>query len=121
MNNNLTRRAHSSPPAPLPKTGYVTIAGKRHLVRIEPYQQPVIQQQPDPKSIKRQPTYYEVPQRHPQQTAPRLHFPNPLHLTLSLIIATLFLVGASMFSISLTAYSNSVERTDRIRSLIHVE
>ena len=105
----------------MPKTGYVTIAGKRHLVRIEPYQQPVIQQQPDPKSIKRQPTYYEVPQRHPQQTAPRLHFPNPLHLTLSLIIATLFLVGASMFSISLTAYSNSVERTDRIRSLIHVE
>ena len=104
----------------MPKTGYVTIAGKRHLVRIEPYQQPVIQQ-PDTQPPKRQPTYYEVPQRNASQTTPRLQLPNPLHLTLALITATLFLVGASMFSISLTAYSNSVERTDRIRRLIHVE
>jgi hypothetical protein len=30
-------------------------------------------------------------------------------------------VAASMFSISLTSYSNSVERVDRTRSFIQVE
>ncbi|MEL6455636.1 MAG: hypothetical protein AAFQ40_13080 [Cyanobacteria bacterium J06623_5] len=115
----LARRTPSSPPASLPKTGYVTIAGKRHLVRIEPHQPPpfVIQQDSAPTA------QYQVPRdrQTPKQQSPRLQLPNPLQLALALITMTLFLVGASMFSISLTAYSNSVERTDRIRRLIHVE
>jgi uncharacterized protein YoxC len=37
------------------------------------------------------------------------------------IVALSFLVAASMFSISLTAYSNSVDRVDRTRSYINVQ
>jgi hypothetical protein len=37
------------------------------------------------------------------------------------VIALSFLVAASMFSISLTAYSNSIERIDRNRSFMPVE
>ena len=47
--------------------------------------------------------------------------PNILSLTLSAIIALSFLVAASMFSISLTAYSNSVDRVDRDRSYMRVD
>lgn len=47
--------------------------------------------------------------------------PGVLPLTLSVIIALSFLVAASMFSIGLTAYSNSVDRVDRSRSFINVE
>ena len=38
--------------------------------------------------------------------------PSMLSLTISALIAICFLVGASMLSISLTAYSNSVDRYD---------
>lgn len=52
-------------------------------------------------------------------TLPKL--PNILSLTLSAIIALSFLVAASMFSIGLTAYSNSVDRVDRDRSYMRVD
>ena len=47
--------------------------------------------------------------------------PSALNLTLAAVIAISFLVAASMFSISLTAYSNSVDRVDRNRSFLHME
>ncbi|MBE9063297.1 hypothetical protein [cf. Phormidesmis sp. LEGE 11477] len=54
----------------------------------------------------------------PDQRVPKVKLPsfNPLTITLSAITAVCFLVGASMFSISLNSYSNSVDRTHRQRS-----
>lgn len=47
--------------------------------------------------------------------------PGILPLTLAAIIALSFLVAASMFSIGLTAYSNSVDRVDRDRTFMRIE
>lgn len=57
----------------------------------------------------------------PPPPLPNLPLPNLLTLTLSVVVALLLLVSASMFSIALTAYSNSVDRVDNNRSLLHVE
>lgn len=47
---------------------------------------------------------------------PDIKLPSLLNISVALIVMTLFLVGASMFSISLTAYSNSVDLRDQQRS-----
>lgn len=88
----------------------VTIDGQRYQVQII--------QQPDSR-----PTHYQTAKSRglPPQPVRLPKLPAVLPLTLSAIIAVCFLVGASMFSISLTAYSNSVDRVDRDRSFMRVE
>jgi len=52
----------------------------------------------------------------PDQPLPRLRLPvNMLSVTLSAVVALFLLVSASLFSIALTSYSNSVDRVDRQR------
>ncbi len=69
------------------------------------------------------PAQYQTSKSQGQLPAPMSlpKLPSILPLTLSAIIALSFLVAASMFSISLTAYSNSVDRVDRTRSFIQVD
>lgn len=47
--------------------------------------------------------------------------PRMIQTVSALIMMVLFFAGVSMASIGLTAYSNSVNRTDRINRIIHVE
>jgi hypothetical protein len=103
----------------LPKQGIVTIAGKRYQVQLViPPPQAITQQPEAPR-----PSHYQTAKSRGIQPQP-LPIPKPpgiLPLTLSAVIALSFLVAASMFSIGLTSYSNSVDRVDRTRSFIHVE
>ena len=57
----------------------------------------------------------------PPQPLPSVPLPNLLTLTLSVVVALLLVVSASMFSIALTAYSNSVDRVDNNRSFLQVD
>ena len=100
----------------LPKQGTVTIDGKRYQVQLIAHQ-PITQHRDRP------PSHYQTAQSRgiPPQTFHLPKLPTALSLTLSAVIALSFLVAASMFSISLTAYSNSVERTNQTRSFIRVE
>ena len=96
----------------------VIIDGQRYRVqtqRIEPLD---IQQQSDPR-----PAQYQTlkTQGIPPQIVRLPKLPSALSLTLSAIIALSFLVAASMFSIGLTSYSNSVERTHQNRSFFYSE
>lgn len=109
----------------LPKQGIVTIDGKRYQVQLVPHQtaplavqQQAIIQRPDPR-----PSHYQTAQSRgiPQQDIKPPQLPSVLALTLSAVVALAFLVAASMFSISLTAYSNSVDRVDNSRSFLTVE
>jgi hypothetical protein len=63
-----------------------------------------IVQQPDPR-----PAQYQTmrDRGHAPQAIKRPVVPNVLSMALAAIVALSFLVAASMFSISLTAYSNS--------------
>ena len=102
----------------LPKQGTVIIDGQRYQVQlIVPPPQPITQHRDRPQS------HYQTAQSRgiPPQTINLPKLPAALSLTLSAVIALSFLVAASMFSIGLTAYSNSVERTNQTRSLIRVE
>ncbi len=99
------------------KPGSVTIDGQRYQVHLViPQPQPITQQD-------RRPTHYQTAKSRgvptPPVSLPKL--PTTLTLTLSAVIALSFLVAASMFSIALTAYSNSVDRIDQSRSFLHVE
>lgn len=104
----------------IPKQGTVIIDGQRyqvHLVLPQP-----ITQHDDRRSTHLQSHYQTAQSRGiPPQTINLPKLPAALSLTLSAVIALSFLVAASMFSISLTAYSNSVERTHQTRSFIRVE
>lgn len=73
--------------------------------------------------IDNRPTHYETAKSRglPPQPVNLPKLPGILPMTLAAIIAISFLVVGSMFSIGLTAYSNSVDRIDRNRSFIHVE
>jgi hypothetical protein len=77
-----------------------------------------IVQQPDPR-----PAQYQTmrDRGHAPQAIKRPVVPNVLSMALAAIVALSFLVAASMFSISLTAYSNSVDRVDDNRSLVRFE
>jgi hypothetical protein len=100
----------------LPQQGTVMIAGKRYQVQLVRPQQ-IIQQNDS------RPAHYETAKsrgRAPQPVS-RPQLPSILAISLATVIALSFLVAASMFSISLTSYSNSVERVDRTRSFIRVE
>ena len=102
----------------LPKQGTVTIDGKRYQVQLViPQPQPITQHPSD----NRQAQYQTLKDQGipPQQVS--LKLPTALSLTLATVIALCFLVAASMFSISLTSYSNSVDRTNQTRSFIRVE
>ena len=103
----------------LPKQGTVTIAGKRYQVQLVIPQPQAITQQPEDT----RPSHYQTAQSRgvQPQPLPLPKSPGILPLTLAAIIALCFLVAASMFSIGLNAYSNSVDRVDRTRSFIHVE
>ena len=100
--------------AQIPEKGQVIIDGKRYQVQIT--------QQPDPPAA-RLPSHYQTAKSQgiPPQTINLPKLPTSLTLTLSAVIALCFLVAASMFSIGLTSYSNSVERTNQTRSFIRVE
>jgi hypothetical protein len=101
--------------AQLPEKGQVTIDGKRYLVQLI-HTQPITQHDS-------RPTHYQTAKSRgitpPPVSRPQL--PSILAISLATVIALSFLVAASMFSISLTAYSNSVERVDRTRSFMRVE
>jgi hypothetical protein len=102
----------------LPQQGTVTIDGKRYQVQSVRPQPQIIQQ-----TIDSRPAHYQTAKSRghapPPASLPKL--PSALAMTLATVIALSFLVAASMFSISLTSYSNSVERVDRTRSFIRVE
>ena len=100
----------------IPQQGIVTIDGKRYQVQL--VIPPPITQHRD-----RPPSHYQTAQSRgiPPQTINLPKLPTALSLTLSAVIALCFLVAASMFSIGLTSYSNSVERTNQTRSFIRVE
>ncbi len=102
----------------IPQQGTVTINGIRYQVRLVIPQPQPITQHPDPR-----PAQYQTlkDQGIPPQSINLPKLPTSLKLTLSAVIALCFLVAASMFSIGLTAYSNSVERTNQTRSFIRVE
>lgn len=89
----------------------VTIDGKRSQV------QTITQHDDD------RPAQYQTAKSRglPPQRINLPKLPAVLPLTLAAITALSFLVAASMFSISLTAYSNSVDRLDRTRSFIQVD
>ena len=92
-------------------TGQVMIDGKPHRITIV-VPPPQVTQLEDPSA-----QYTTAKSRGiPDQPLPQLRLPNPLSLTLSVIAALCLLVAASMFSIGLTSYSNSVERVDRQRN-----
>jgi hypothetical protein len=102
---------------------------QQSLVRIdgELYQMQLLSQ-PQPQPIRQEatapsPTHYQTAKSRglPAQPINLPKLPSILTLTLSTVIALSFLVAASMFSISLTAYSNSLERIDRSRSFMLVE
>lgn len=57
----------------------------------------------------------------PPQPVPLPKLPAILPLTLSAIIALCFLVAASMFSIALTSYSNSVDRVNQNRTFMRID
>lgn len=103
----------------LPKTGIVTIDGQKYQVQLHiPQQQAITQQRIDSR-----PSHYQTARSRsiPPQTIKPPTLPNVLTMTLAAVVALAFLVAASMFSISLTAYSNSVDRVDKSRSIITVE
>jgi hypothetical protein len=103
----------------LSKTGIVRIDGQLYQVQLRHHQaQPQGIHQHDSR-----PAHYQTAKsrRHAPQPVSLPKLPSALALTLATVIALSFLVAASMFSISLTSYSNSVERVDRTRSFIRVE
>lgn len=105
QNSQLTKRPPSA----------VLIDGKLYPVH-------VVKQSITQHDIDRPAQYQTVKSRElPTTPTPLPKLPSVLSLTLSAIIALCFLVTASMFSISLTAYSNSVDRVDRSRSFIQVD
>ncbi|MGB3655666.1 MAG: hypothetical protein WBA41_31265 [Rivularia sp. (in: cyanobacteria)] len=97
----------------------VTIDGQRYRVV-------VANQQAQPNQIIQQadsrPAQYQTLQSQgiKQQPIKLPKLPSVLSLSLAAVVAISFLVAASMFSISLTAYSNAVDRTDQNRSFINV-
>jgi hypothetical protein len=104
------------PCSQLPQQGTVTLDGKRYQVQLVNPQ--IIQHH-----IDHRPTHYQTAKSR-GISSPPVNLPKPpsiLALTLATVIALSFLVAASMFSISLTAYSNSVDRVDETRSFIRVE
>jgi hypothetical protein len=110
-----TLNAEKGALAKLPQRGYVTLNGKQHLVHIAPV---AVTQQPDPRPAQ----YITAKERGLPAQTPRLpaKAPSVLAIALSAVIAMSFLVAASMFSISLTAYSNSVDRVDAQRAPIRL-
>lgn len=113
MSNTQKQNALARQPEPLakaPQRGYVTINGKRHEVQIVPT---AIRQH----SVDSRPSHYETLASRgvPQQSFKAPTMPSLLQLSLAAIVALSFVVAASMFSISLTAYSNSVDRVDANR------
>lgn len=52
----------------------------------------------------------------PPVELPKFRMPSMLQMTMSLILMVCFLAGASMFSIGLSSYSNSIDRVDERRS-----
>jgi hypothetical protein len=101
--------------AQLPEKGQVTIDGQRYQVQL-------IRAQKITQHDSR-PAHYQTAKSRGLTPPPvsRPQLPSILAISLATVIALSFLVAASMFSISLTAYSNSVERVDRTRSFIRVE
>jgi hypothetical protein len=96
----------------------VRIDGQLYQVQLISQPQPIQQEATAPS-----PTHYQTAKSRglPPQPVNWPQIPSILTLTLSTVIALSFLVAASMFSISLTAYSNSIERIDRSRSFMPVE
>jgi hypothetical protein len=96
----------------------VRIDGQLYQVQLISQPQPIRQEESVPS-----PTHYQTAKSRglPPQPVNWPKLPSILTLTLSTVIALSFLVAASMFSISLTAYSNSIERIDRSRSFMPVE
>jgi hypothetical protein len=109
-----------SPLSDRPPQNLVRIDGQLYQMQLlsQPQPQPIQQEATAPS-----PTHYQTAKSRglPQQSINLPQLPSVLTLTLSTVIALSFLVAASMFSISLTAYSNSIERIDRNRSFMPVE
>lgn len=93
--------------------GIVVIDGKRYQVQ----HQPIVQHSDS------RPSHYETAKSRgiSPQSINRPKLPSALSLSLAAVISISFLAAASMFSISLTAYSNSVDRVDHNRSLFEVK
>lgn len=88
----------------------------------EPPQPVVIYVHPAPPAERDRSTYItQKSQGTPPQQLPTVPLPNLLTIFAGLIMLTLFLAGASLFSIGLTSYSNSVDRIDQTRSFINVQ
>jgi hypothetical protein len=96
---------------------------QQSLVRIDGQLYQVQPQHIRQEAITPSPAHYQTAKSRGLPTQPMNlpKLPSVLALTLSTVIALSFLVAASLFSISLTAYSNSIERIDRSRSFIQVE
>lgn len=109
----MTDQHHAITKAP---SGQLTQQAKGHVIDGQRYQLQITQQ-PDSR-----PAHYQTAKSRGVPPPPvRLPMPAVLPLTLAAIIAISFVVAASMFSISLTAYSNSVDRVDRDRSYMRID
>lgn len=101
---------------------------RRDAAAIEPSAAPIVRAQAQPQPVHVQqldtrPTHYRTmkEQGYPDQVFNVPKLPSMLQIVVSLVIAILFVVGASMFSISLTAYSDSVDRRDESRRYLRVD
>ena len=93
----------------LPRTGSITVDGRQYQVIVQHGEQ---QDDSTYRTLKSQGI--------PNQVIKLPQIPSVFTLAMTAIVAMSFLVAASMFSIGLTAYSNSVDRIDSNRSFLEV-
>ena len=97
----------------LPRTGSITVDGRQYQV--------IVQQDELAKHQQDDSVYRTLKsQGIPNQVIKLPQMPSVFTLAMTAIVAMSFLVAASMFSIGLTAYSNSVDRIDSNRSFLEV-
>ena len=114
---SLARQAVKQQPhslSQLPRTGSITVDGRQYQV--------IVQQDELAKHQQDDSTYRTLKSQGipPNQVIKLPQMPSVFTLAMTAIVAMSFLVAASMFSIGLTAYSNSVDRIDSNRSFLEV-
>jgi len=109
---SLAKQPHSL--SQLPRTGSITVDGRQYQVIVQEGELAKHQQDDSTyRTLKSQ----GIP---PNQVIKLPQMPSVFTLAMTAIVAMSFLVAASMFSIGLTAYSNSVDRIDSNRSFLEV-
>lgn len=111
-----TNAVRRTPGSIVEQEGTAIINGQRVPIQL------TIVNESQPTQEPRRPASTYVTQRsqgNPSQL-PSMRLPGLLQAMLALITVTMFLVGASMFSIALTSYSNGIDRIDEKRSFMRV-